>query len=275
MAEFIAPGPPPSRRGCHPLPPAHDRGRVHRRHPPGAVPEGRARGVAPPHGGGHARDRPLPAPRPPGPALVDPGRPRGLGQRPLRGPRPAPQRQHRGRRGAPVVPGHRHGDREGQEGPVRHDRRRRRGRHRPGHLRHLPDLEPALLPDGAARHVPRAEHRHQPPGRDRDRRRRRLGLQAAVHGQGWRLGQQELPLPGDQGAAQPPEPPRLRGSQDGPPGHLGLPAVPPGPRDRRHVGRVRPEDGQAGLGPLPRHAARRPATTWGGDSATSISSSRS
>ena len=43
-------------------------------------------------------------------------------------------------------------------------------------------------------------------------------------------------------------------------GHRGLPALPPRHRHRRHVGRVDAGDGQAGLGPLPRHAADRRAT---------------
>ena len=41
------------------------------------------------------------------------------------------------------------------------------------------------------------------PGRDQDQRDRRRRLQVPLHGQGRRLGQQELPVPGDQGAAQP------------------------------------------------------------------------
>ena len=38
-------------------------------------------------------------------------------------------------------------------------------------------------------------------------------------------------------------------------GHRRLPALPPGDRHRRHLGGVHAEDGQAGLGPLPRHPA--------------------
>ena len=37
--------------------------------------------------------------------------------------------------------------------------------------------------------------------------------------------------------------------------HRRLPAVPPRPRHRRHVGRARAEDGEVRVGPLPRHAA--------------------
>ena len=57
-------------------------------------------------------------------------------------------------------------------------------------------------------------------------------------------------------------------------GTVGLPAVPPRRRHRRHVGRVRRRDGQAGLDALPRlaaHARARPPATG---SATSSSSGK-
>ena len=108
----------------------------------------------------------------------------------------------RGRRRAADVPGHRHGDRQGQEGPVRVHRWRRRARDRPRHPGHLPHEQPALQPDGAAHDVRRDEHRHQPARRDQDLGDRRRRLQVPVHRQGRRQRQQELPVPGDQGAAQ-------------------------------------------------------------------------
>ena len=80
---------------------------------------------------------------------------------------------------------------------------------------------------------------------ERDRRRR---LQVPVHGQGRRLGQQELPVPGDQGAAERDdaaavvfEKIRTLGTAACPPYHLGI-------VDRRHLGRARAEDGQARVG---------------------------
>ena len=79
----------------------------------------------------------------------------------------------RRRRRAADVPGHRHGDRQGQEGPVRLHRRRRRGGHRRGRPADVPDEQPALQPDGADHDVRGAQHRHQPAGRDQDLRRRR------------------------------------------------------------------------------------------------------
>ncbi len=62
-----------------------------------------------------------------GAAAEDPGRPRGQLERPVRRVRPAEERQHRRRRRAADVPGHRHGDRVRQEGPARLGRRRRGG----------------------------------------------------------------------------------------------------------------------------------------------------
>ena len=50
----------------------------------------------------------------------------------------------------PVVPGHRHRDREGQEGRARAHRRRRPRGDRARHLPHLRRGQPALLADGAA-----------------------------------------------------------------------------------------------------------------------------
>ena len=99
------------------------------------------------------------------------------------------------------------------------------------------------------------EHRHEPAGRDQDLRRRRRRLQVPVHGQGRRLGEQELPLPGDQGAAQRGDAAAVDLRQDAGARHVGLPAVPPRRRHRRHVGRVRRRDRQARVDALPRLAA--------------------
>jgi fumarate hydratase class I len=53
-------------------------------------------------------------------------------------------------------------------------------------------------------------------------------LQVPVHGQGRRLGEQELPVPGDQGDPQPGQPHDVPGGEDREPRDRGLPAVPPG-----------------------------------------------
>ena len=133
----------------HALPAAHDRRR--RRSRPAAAASSRSSPRPSPllTQAGHARHRPPAAPRPPAAAAQHPRRPRGVGQRPLRGPRAAEERRHRRRRRAARLPGHRHRHREGQEGPARRHRRRRRGAHRPRRLPHLRRGQPALLADGA------------------------------------------------------------------------------------------------------------------------------
>ena len=158
------------------------------------VPRGRPRGAAAADRDGDARHRALPAPGAPGPAAPDPRRPRGQRQRPVRRARPAEERQHRRRRRAADVPGHRHRDRHGQARPARaRPTARDEEAHRPRRLRRLHPAQPALLADGAAHDVGGEEHRHQPAGPDRALRRHRPGtrrLQVPVHGQGRRLGQQ-------------------------------------------------------------------------------------
>ncbi len=141
------------------------------------------------------------------------------------------------------------------------DRRRRRGRDRARRIRRVHQTQPALLPDGATDHVGRAEHRLQPAGPDRAVRRgpgRASGrLQVPVHGQGRRLGQQDLPVPGDQGAAEPGPDDAVPGGEAAVDRHRRLPAVPPGHRDRRHLRGVRAEDRQVRQREVPGRAAHR------------------
>ena len=188
-----------------------------------------------------------PPPGPPRPDAGDRRRPRGERQRPVRRHRPVEERGDRGRRCAADVPGHRDGDRQGEEGPTGLHRRRRRGGHRPRRVRDVSDEQLALQPDGTDHDVRRAQHRQQPPGRDQDRGHRRRRVQVLVHRQGRRQRQQELPVPGDQGAAQRGAAAAVAVRQDADARHVGLPAVPPGGRRRRDVGRVRGRDGEAGV----------------------------
>ena len=248
-----APARRPPRR--HAVPAADHRRRRHVRGRRTPVPQGRARGAHPAHPQAMRDIAHLLRPGHLAQLRRHPRRPRGLGQRPLRRPRAAEERRHRRRRRAARLPGHRHRHRHGQEGPAGPHRRRRRGGHRPGRVRHVHDGEPALLADGAAHHVGGGQHRHQPAGPDRDLRHRRRRVRLPVHGQGRRLGQQELPVPGDEGAAQPDEPHGLPRRQAAHARHGGVPAVPPGHRHRRHVGGAHAEDGQAGVGALPRRPA--------------------
>ena len=74
-----------------------------------------------------------------------------------------------------------------------------------GRVRHVSDLQPALLPDGPAVDVRRAQHRQQPAGPDRDLCHTGRHLLVPVHGQGRRLGQQVVFVAGDQGAVLNPD----------------------------------------------------------------------
>ena len=142
-----------------------------------------------------------------------------------------------------------------------------------GRLPGVHPAEPALLAARPADHVGRAEHRHQPAGPDRAVRRgpgRAAGrVQVPVHGQGRRLGQQVVPVPGDQGAAEPGADDAVPGREAAADRHRGLPAVPPGRRDRRHQRRARAEDREAGLARSTWTTCRRPARCRRTASATS------
>ena len=242
------------------LPADHHRGRVDRRGGGTHVPHRRARGDPPAHRGGDARHQPLPPPGSPRAAAQDHRRPRGVRQRPLRRARPAQERQHLRRRRAAHVPGHRHRDRDGQEVRGRADRRRRRRGDQPRRVRRLHPAQPALLPARAADDVRGEEHRHQPAGPDRallHARQGRPGVQVPLHGQGRRLGQQVVPLPGDQGRPQPDAADGVPRREDPLARHRRVPAVPPRRRHRRHERGVRAEDREVRLRALPRRPADR------------------
>ena len=162
------------------------------------------------------------------------------------------------RRGAADVPGHRHGDRRRQAHRDGADRRERRGGDLPRGLRGLRRAEPALLADGAHVVLGRAQHRHEPAraGRAVQRAGRHPALRAAGDGQGRRVGEQDLPLPGDEGAAEPEAAGGVPRREAALAGHGRVPALPPGDRRRRDVGGVHAQGREAGVGALPRHAAR-------------------
>ena len=246
---------------------------LHGRRPP--LPHGRARGAHRLTRAGHARDRPLPAARPPRPAAPHPRRSRGLGQRPLRRPRPAEERLHLGRRRAAHVPGHRHRHRQGQEGPVRVHRRRRRGGHRPRRLRHLRARQPALLQMAPLTMWDEVNTGTNLPAEIKI---------AAVDGDAYKLlfmakgggsANKSYLFQETKALLNPAEPAPVPRREAARARHRRLPAVPPGRRHRRHVGRVRGRDGQAGLDPLPRLAAHRGQRRWATASATSSSRPRS
>ena len=96
---------------------------------------------------------------------------------------------------------------------------------------------------------------HEPAGADRPLRDGRDGVPLPDGRQGRRLGEQDVPLPGDEGAPQPGEPREVPDREDEDARHRRLPALSPRLRDRRHLGRGVPQDGQARLGEGPRRPA--------------------
>ena len=114
-----------------------------------------------------------------------------------------------------------------------------------------------LLFAGRAFHDDRGEEfRYEPPGTDRYLRRPpRHGVRIPLHYQGRRLGQQDLPLPADQGAAEREIADRFHQDPYLRPRYVGLPALPPGHLHRRYVGRDVPLDREEGFGRLPRRVA--------------------
>ncbi len=188
-------------------------------------------------------------------AEEDRRRPGGLRQRQVRRLRSAQERQHRGRRRAADVPGHRHRHHHGQEGPARLHRRRGRGGARRGRARRLPEAQPALLAGRADLDVRGEEHPQQHAGADRHLRRGRGRLQAPVHRQGRRLGQQGVPVPGDAVDPHPRPHDRVPQGEDPHARHRRVPALSPGDRDRRHLGRTDDEDRQARLDQVSRQPA--------------------
>ena len=101
------------------------------------------------------------------------------------------------------------------------------------------------------------------------------GVQVPLHGQGRRLGQQVVPVPGDQGDPEPDADAGVPRREDPLARHRRLPAVPPGRGDRRHVGGVRAQDREVRLRALPRQPARPSGSPPRTASGTSSSRSRS
>ena len=101
-------------------------------------------------------------------------------------------------------------------------------------------------------HVRRGQLRDEPPRADRPLRDGRHGVQVPLRREGRRLGEQDVPLPGDEGAPQPGQPREVPRREDEDARHRGVPAVPPRVRRRRDVGRGVPQDRQARLHRLPR-----------------------
>ena len=207
----------------------------------------------------------------------DPRRPRGHLQRPLRRPRPAEERQHRGGRRAAHVPGHRHRHRHGQEGPARLDRRQRRG----GALRAASrDLSRDATCATRSSRRSTCTRRRTPAPTCRRRStstppRASDAYKFLFVAKGGGSANKTFLYQETQGAPQPEGLLKLPRREDPLARHLGLPALPPRDRHRRHLGRADPQDGQARLGPLPRRRCPPAATSRAAPSATSSSRRRS
>ena len=126
-----------------------------------------------------------------------------------------------------------------------------------GHPRRVPEEEPALLAGRAAVDVRGGQHALEPAGADRDLCRGRGRLQVPVRGEGRRLGEQDLPLPGDAGGADEGAADAVPQGEDPDARHRRLPALSSRHRHRRPHRRADAEDREARLDPLPRRAADR------------------
>ena len=218
-------------------------------------PQGRPRG-APPRGPTGVPRRRLPlSSRPPRAARRRARRSRGVRQRQERRAVAAAQRLCRGRLRAADVPGHRHRHDRREEGRARLHGRQGRGAPLARDLRDLRAREPALLAEPAAHDVRGAELRDEPAGADRHLRDRRDGVPLPDAREGRRLGQQDLPVPGDARRPQSRDAREVPVREDEALRHRGLPALSPRVRDRRHLGRSLSQDREARLGARPRRPA--------------------
>ena len=115
-----------------------------------------------------------------------------------------------------------------------------------GIFRDLRRRQPALLAD-SRRSTCTPRRTPAPTCRPRSRSRPSTGdaYKLLFMAKGGGSANKSLPVPGDQGAAQPRQPHALARREAAHARHGRVPAVPPRARDRRHVGRVRAEDGEA------------------------------
>ena len=108
---------------------------------------------------------------------------------------------------------------------------------------------------------------HQSARADRSHGHRRDGVPVPLRYQRRRLGQQDLPLSGNQSAAESHESGEIPYRKDENTGDRRLPAVPSGLCHRRHLGRSLFEDGETGHHGLPRSSADHGQRRTGGLSA--------
>ena len=205
----------------------------------------------------------------PGEGRGDPRRSRGLAQRPRRRADPAQERRRRLGLPAADVPGHRHRHDRRQERPARLDRRARTRSGSPGgstrptqkeNLRYSQTVPLSMYEEiNSGTNLPAQIDIYADQRRD---------VRVPVRRQGGRVGQQVDALPGDQGAAQSGEPGEVPRPEAALARHGRVPALSPGGRDRRHLGRGDDEDGEARQHGLPRSRCRPRATSSARRSAT-------
>ena len=254
-AGIHVPGPVPAGEGHDEVPPPHQGVRLHREVRRQGDPQGRSRGARVPRPPGAAR-RLLPASsRAPRAGGGDPCRSRGVPERPRRDDRAAAERGSGGELHPPPVPGHRHRDDRREEGAAGVDRRPGRGVPLEGRPQDVHGREHAVLADGAAHDVRRGELRDQPPRPDRPVRDAGGRVQVPLRHEGGRFREQDVPLPGNEGAAQPRLPREVPRGEDEDARDRRVPAVSPRVRRRRHLRRGVPEDGETRLHEVPRSPA--------------------
>ena len=134
-------------------------------------------------------------------------------------------------RDAAGLPGHRHRDRDRQQGPERaHGRRRRAKRSRAASSTPTRSATCATRRWRRSTCTPRRTPGTNLPAQIEIYAEPGDEYELPVHRQGRRLREQDVPVPGDQGAAQPDSLLELRRREDPHARHLGLPALPPGAR---------------------------------------------
>ena len=171
----------------------------------------------------------LPARRAPPEIAQHPRRPRGHRQRQVRGLHHAAEPGRCGRGRTAHLPGHRHGHLHRPQGRDVLDGADDAKCIAQRRLRDLQRPQPALFA-GRAFHDDRREEfgTNLPAQIDILRRQARHGVRIPLHHQGRRLGQQDLPLPADQGVAERGVAHEIHPTAYLRPRHVGLPALPPG-----------------------------------------------
>ena len=206
--------------------------------------------------GGVRRHQPLSAAGPSEAAAQHPRRQGSQRQRQVRRLRLPEERQHRRRRRAADVPGHRHRDHHGQEGLQRHHRWRRRGGAAPK-ARATPICAAtcAIRRWRRCRCIEEKNTANNMPAQCEIYAEGDDAYKFMFMAKGGGSRQQELSVPGDAVGADQGSPAGVPEGEGADARHRGVPALSSGDRDRRHLGRALHEDGEARVRALSRCAA--------------------